>query len=141
MNRVKMEELMRLWADGMEPEEICKHLKMNAKKVYLAIAIVELNNAGYTDSAIAKKLGVHQSTITRKRIDLGLSPIVRGRPRKREEITPVNARLAGYVQWARSGYMQHSDGLLEYILSDETDLPKRVRVVNNTERISRPKLY
>jgi len=48
---------------------------MNAKKVYLAIAIVELNNAGYTDSAIAKKLGVHQSTITRKRIDLGLSPI------------------------------------------------------------------
>ena len=42
MNRIKMERLRRLWADGMEPQEICKHLGMNDKKVYIAIAIIEL---------------------------------------------------------------------------------------------------
>lgn len=140
MNRIKMERLRRLWVDGMEPQEICKHLGMNDKKVYIAIAIIELFNAGYTDSAIAEKIGVHQSTITRKRNDLGLSPIVRGRPRKREELTSVNTKLAGYVQWARSAYIQRADGLLEYILTGKTDLPKRLRVVNNIERIPRPKL-
>lgn len=120
----------------MDLDKISTKLKISRKKVYKAVAILELHAKGYTDTEIAETLGMSQSTISRSRGHLGLPPLKIGRPRK-SGVASINAEMAGYVKWSRSAYTQHSDGLLVYNIDGETDLPRRVRVVSNTDRIPR----